>query len=1005
MVSQQGFECVSIDFEGNKLKPYVHVIKLDLRERGTWEFLEHLVITRRVFHFHGAPPYGTALVARHRRGTEPHLLRSNTCPYGLPDLPSDQQKRVDSANAIYMQMALFCKWLTSLGIGWSIENPGNSFLWMLDEYLELAGTSTYYVYFHSCVHGGDSQKFTALLTNREELRALSGFCDQSHTHVDWGLFRDAGDVLFAQRRTLAYPKLLCERFALVLAMAAWQQGFLIHNLNRQECSGYDARVAAGRQPRGAKVLPLIAEFKTVVTIQVPAADAPLLDDKRLLQQKFHTIPVGSKLLRASPAKRGVPGSDERVCSLVFGVYRNMFDFVKEATLLDHPFDSFRAVPDSMLYVIFNHLVQGPVAIMKQRIAQLEKWKSSAAELDQAERRLHAGMDPGCSAVLKGKRLLLLEKIANEISWPDKCLHRELREGFRLVGLQQPSGVFPADVKPRMYDENALMKQSTFTKLALWQKIQKAPPADFEQELWDITQTELREKQWLEGPYSFEELEVKFNSCWLPVRRFAVFQRGKWRPIDDFTEAGTNGAFGSVERIDLRALDEIVWSCACLIRILRMRGAVEIQLSSGELLQGELHSFWRRSPAACELMIKTLDLKSAYKQLAISPLDRPKAVLVLRCPKTKNCFGYICKTLPFGSTASVLHFNRVSRLIHQIGIRLNIVWGNYFDDYPVVEMKTLCSSADSCLHVLLDLLGFECSKDKEEPFKSKADLLGVRVDVSDSMAHGRLQVGNKPSRMEELLQAVDQILERRTVEPRTLPSLFGRALFVESHLFGRAGKLAMADLRELERKRSTSVKLEDLHVDAFEILRGRYAKAEPRSIDASPKTKPVLVFTDAACEFEGGKAIVTVGGVLITEFEVRAFSGILPQALISQWEACGKKHYITQAELYAVCAARLVWKVFLDGLRSVWFVDNSGALGSCIKAHSSDVWMRKLLCYFEKFDQDNPTIAWYTRVPSTSNVGDLPSRGKWSKLSEMFNFQVDHVKCFVTGKWLDQVPEK
>ena len=62
--AKAGFDILPIDFEGNKQRPFVHVVQLDLRHRSTWEFLEYLALSRRPFHFHAAPPCGTASRAR-----------------------------------------------------------------------------------------------------------------------------------------------------------------------------------------------------------------------------------------------------------------------------------------------------------------------------------------------------------------------------------------------------------------------------------------------------------------------------------------------------------------------------------------------------------------------------------------------------------------------------------------------------------------------------------------------------------------------------------------------------------------------------------------------------------------------------------------------------------------------------------------------------------------------------------------------------------------------------
>lgn len=51
VVSKMGFEVLPIDFHGNKHRPHVHVVELDLRKSSTWEYLDYLVSVRKPFSF------------------------------------------------------------------------------------------------------------------------------------------------------------------------------------------------------------------------------------------------------------------------------------------------------------------------------------------------------------------------------------------------------------------------------------------------------------------------------------------------------------------------------------------------------------------------------------------------------------------------------------------------------------------------------------------------------------------------------------------------------------------------------------------------------------------------------------------------------------------------------------------------------------------------------------------------------------------------------------------
>ena len=116
----------------------------------------------------------------------------------------------------------------------------------------------------------------------------------------------------------------------------------------------------------------------------------------------------------------------------------------------------------------------------------------------------------------------------------------------------------------------------------------------------------------------------------------------------------------------------------------------------------------------------------------------------------------------------------------------------YDDYPVaVEFSFLAANTTSTLSAWTSLLGFECSVDKELPFSNEAEMLGVVLDLSKT-GNGEVIIKNKESRMVELAGNLDALIRETCVEPKRLPSLFGRALLVESQIAGRQGRLALSE---------------------------------------------------------------------------------------------------------------------------------------------------------------------------------------------------------------------
>ena len=75
---------------------------------------------------------------------------------------------------------------------------------------------------------------------------------------------------------------------------------------------------------------------------------------------------------------------------------------------------------------------------------------------------------------------------------------------------------------------------------------------------------------------------------------------------------------------------------------------------------------------------------------------------------------------------------------------------------------------------------------------------------------------------------------------------------------------------------------------------------------------------------------------------------------------------------------MVWKKYLND-RAIFFVDHGGVLASMITGSSRDSLWRSLLLILKKTDARYPCLAWYSRVPSASNLSDGPSRGEWDFL--------------------------
>ncbi|CAE7246058.1 unnamed protein product [Symbiodinium sp. CCMP2592] len=812
------------------------------------------------------------------------LLRSNFAP----GQDSSVLARLQSANRIFIQLGAFLLRARELGVAFSLMHYMSSWLWELPPFADLLKVSSEVpVYLMSDLH------------RLQHFRLVYTLCDLS-------------SLAAVDRTDAMTQKLFCDRFAAALSTQVAASGLGPSPLRLPE-----VRAAAQNQPKASKLPPLVPEF--AYTQRLTCEGHPPLDAKKQLTHPWNGVPKHARLLRSSASEGGateesaqqatnISSQKPRHTEYVFGVYREPVQFVYQAVALQHPFDAARALPDKLVRVLFATLTKGPLCIMRNRLLLLQKWNQWAKDLRSDEASLQASLHPSVRKVLQGKKLLLLDKIARSLDWPDKHLHRDLCAGFKLSGVPDPTGVFEPDHKPALSSEEQFWDAAEVLKHQLWARVREQPAQEYDAELVEITLGETGAsggKGWLEGPLSFSELQDRFKGQWMPCRRFAVWQN-KWRPIDDLSESGLNATFGCHEKIPLRALDEVVWICTKIMQAASARGDVTLQLSSGESLKGKLHE--RQGE------------------------EQSKAIVTIRHPS---------QTEP-------------------IMLEMEILTALYYDDYPVVSPCLLGNSTAAAFTSVMS---------------------------------------------QTIAVAIEEIITRGHVAPRELPSLFGRLQFAEAQILGRMGRLAIHDLRSLERSSAARVNLTAQHLEALLLLKERVVSGAPRTVSASAATSPIVIFTDGCFEPDAANP-AGVGGVMFAPsfgggLKVRAFGSLVPKTLLEAWHAKGKRHLIGQVEMFAVIIARSCWANVLDSARVIYFVDHSGVLAACISGSSKEDTWRKLLCAFEKADS-LPAMQWFSRVPSHSNISDGPSRGRWEGLLRAFpECVIDDPCCPLTGTLLQR----
>ncbi|CAE7625805.1 unnamed protein product [Symbiodinium sp. CCMP2592] len=534
----------------------------DCMPQETRTFLENLEFP--------LPPEGPRPISKKARlagAPEPVPLRDNDHILGLPNLSDTDKARVRKANELCRFVVELIRALPSSTFV-SIENPNNSWIWgvlaffvqesrdpaLLEKWRRMID-----VRFHNCMKGGRRPKHSRFRCSDSRLSSMAVECDNQHRHDPYLVYQTGRQWRFSTAEEAEYPPQLCQEVSQLLAATAGLPSCLEPPAGPR---------AVWPQPRGShKLIPEFLEFRT---------EAPL-------DRPFKEF------------TSGLGGGSGR-----FGVYRTPTEFIDCALKLSHPFDTQHCVPDAVKRNIFRRLTEGPSAFAEERLRLYNRLNQMEKELRYEEARLHSTLPDHTREVIKGKNLLLWAQLLKETKFPDEGVF-DLMMGVDLVGKPDKSPLFETKESPATSTPELLLESARWRRERLKGRDphEKDPEATWQ--LWDCTLKD-RDDGFLTGPF-YDEDEVKKHlgvEEFVCSRRFVIEQgtpeRPKLRPIDNYKEGGVNEAYHSLEKL---ALFDVNWMTAMATYIARVSdgtGDLEIVLSTGEILRGELHSQRPAPPA-------------------------------------------------------------------------------------------------------------------------------------------------------------------------------------------------------------------------------------------------------------------------------------------------------------------------------------------------------------------------------------------------------------------------
>ena len=957
-------QCFGVDAHVKHAK--AHVVRLDLTVESNidifFSWLENPLVVGLWF----APPCGTASAARNipirmpDGRAPPKVLRTKSHPNGVPYLTGSDFDRVCKANKLYAFTSRAVRYAIDNGIIVAVENPLNSMFWHTTFWNEVSQDLQYYVH-HACAYGSQRKKATQVAANSEAFAELTALCPGTHSHLPWGI--DPDSTRFATAIETEYPTGLCKAIAQIFAKILIDNHVPPPPRSLQELQEDDsafmqvARAATQPWSKQSKLPPLVSEHKTIQTITGPRSHLPSMPVRQHLSSDHTfqqiTVPAEAQLLRVTPKsltgeKHGGDSGDdaEDIVQHAYGIPFSKEEFIQQAVIAGHPKSFLKALPKEIECALHDHFNLSRSQLASKRSRWLSRQLEQAVLLKPQEDVLKSSMPQHIQKILAPKRLCLFKQILNEIGYIDVGVVDLLINGGNLVGPIPEGDVFPKHFRPNVHSVEQLMSNASLYRNAVLTSASLTGDEEVDKKLVEKSLDEVQQG-WAQGPFDLDDIKEPF----ILNRRFAVRQKGKIRCVDDYSSSGVNGTCESREKPTLHTVDVV---CGILAEYFRM--ASERGVSS-------------------ELRGKTLDLKSAYRQLPVSEDHLKFSHFVVPAVGGKKLI-FKGLAMPFGSTHSVHFFLRIARALWAIGSScLSLLWTNFYDDYVLFSPVELVDNSDSTASLLFDLLGWNYDRDGDKcvPFSHMVDALGVRIELTES-SNLRAFVSNTPSRIEELTGEIDTILASGKLAKEHALRLRGRLGFAEGQIFGRTCRKTLKLVTEHAYPSSPGISLPSALRAALKNFRHSLLSSGSRKVEWA-STRCWYVFTDASFDRDEERARAGIGGVLVDPSGVllEFFSTSVSPEYLVKLGVLAKQTVIYELELLAGVVALRLWNQFVQDRQTVLYVDNDGARHSYISGVSSDAVVLAILDDFIFFEEASRVSLWVARVPSPSNIADLPSR--------------------------------
>ena len=214
---------------------------------------------------------------------------------------------------------------------------------------------------------------------------------------------------------------------------------------------------------------------------------------------------------------------------IVGIPWSPEEFISKAASVEHAKNLVSGLPVELKCAICKNAELSEDELGRDRAATMRRWLQLAVDLSDEEKALREDMSDVRRSILKGKRLVLLSRLLQEMDYADSNIAAEIGQGFSLTGKIPLSGVYKRKRKYVVLAEEDLVDFSERTNLGILAGTGSCGDAEADCELYRVTREEL-DRGWIHAPLPQTVLGPGSSV----TRRFPVVQGRKIRPIDDFT---------------------------------------------------------------------------------------------------------------------------------------------------------------------------------------------------------------------------------------------------------------------------------------------------------------------------------------------------------------------------------------------------------------------------------------------------------------------------------------